>query len=113
MKVNEKSDVYSFGVVVLEVMMGRHPGELVSSLFYTHFQNILLMDVLDQRLPPPTDENANEIVLAIFLALECIRANPQSRPTMQTVSKELSSNRIQLQEPLNSIAMDQLLNPEM
>eukprot|EP00268_Persea_americana_P051642 TRINITY_DN5718_c0_g1_i3.p1 TRINITY_DN5718_c0_g1~~TRINITY_DN5718_c0_g1_i3.p1 ORF type:complete len:976 (-),score=148.85 TRINITY_DN5718_c0_g1_i3:472-3399(-) len=113
MKVNEKSDVYSFGVVVLEVMMGRHPGELISSLFYTHFQNILLMDVLDQRLPPPTEENAGEIVLAMFLALECIRANPQSRPTMQNVSKELSANRIQLQEPLNSIAMDQLLNPEM
>ncbi|PIN03851.1 Ras suppressor protein (contains leucine-rich repeats) [Handroanthus impetiginosus] len=32
MKVTEKSDVYSFGVVALEVMMGRHPGELISSL---------------------------------------------------------------------------------
>ncbi|CAI9276205.1 unnamed protein product [Lactuca saligna] len=29
---NEKCDVYSFGVVVLEVIMGKHPGDLVTSL---------------------------------------------------------------------------------
>ncbi|XP_042941175.1 MDIS1-interacting receptor like kinase 2-like isoform X1 [Carya illinoinensis] len=32
MTVTEKCDVYSFGVVALEVLMGRHPGELLSSL---------------------------------------------------------------------------------
>lgn len=31
MKVTEKSDVYSFGVVAMEVMMGKHPGELIST----------------------------------------------------------------------------------
>lgn len=112
MQVTEKSDVYSFGVVVLEVMMGRHPGELISSLFYTHCQNILLMDVLDQRLSPPTVETAGEVFLAMWVALECLRANPQSRPTMQNVCDRLSANRIQLQVPLSSITMYQLLDPE-
>jgi serine/threonine protein kinase len=32
MKVTEKCDVYSFGVVVLEIIMGRHPTELLTSL---------------------------------------------------------------------------------
>ncbi|KAK9930096.1 hypothetical protein M0R45_027153 [Rubus argutus] len=32
MEVNEKCDVYSFGVLALETIMGRHPGDLISSL---------------------------------------------------------------------------------
>ncbi|CAL8997338.1 unnamed protein product [Prunus brigantina] len=32
MKVTEKCDVYSFGVVTLEIIMGRHPGDVFSSL---------------------------------------------------------------------------------
>ncbi|KAL6011588.1 hypothetical protein ACLOJK_002036 [Asimina triloba] len=32
MRVTEKCDVYSFGVVTLEVIMGRHPGDLLSHL---------------------------------------------------------------------------------
>ncbi|KAL6214491.1 hypothetical protein ACLB2K_013925 [Fragaria x ananassa] len=32
MRVTDKCDVYSFGVVALEIMMGRHPGELLDSL---------------------------------------------------------------------------------
>ncbi|RVW43502.1 MDIS1-interacting receptor like kinase 2 [Vitis vinifera] len=58
MKVDYKTDVYSYGVVTLEVIMGRHPGELISSLLSSasssstspstadHF---LLNDVMDQR----------------------------------------------------------------
>ncbi|PON61565.1 Tyrosine-protein kinase, partial [Parasponia andersonii] len=32
MKVTEKCDVYSFGVLTLEVMMGKQPGDFISSL---------------------------------------------------------------------------------
>jgi serine/threonine protein kinase len=31
-RITDKCDVYSFGVVALEVMIGRHPKELLSSL---------------------------------------------------------------------------------
>ncbi|KAF8378422.1 hypothetical protein HHK36_029761 [Tetracentron sinense] len=49
MKVTEKCDVYSFGVVALEVIMGRHPGEFISSLPSSVCEDILLEDVLDPR----------------------------------------------------------------
>ncbi|RHN44153.1 putative protein kinase [Medicago truncatula] len=32
MVVNEKCDVYSFGLVALETLMGKHPGDILSSL---------------------------------------------------------------------------------
>ncbi|KAH9704155.1 MDIS1-interacting receptor like kinase 2 [Citrus sinensis] len=40
MVVTEKSDVYSFGVVALEVLMGKHPRELLSSLSSSLDKNI-------------------------------------------------------------------------
>ncbi|KAJ4756425.1 Leucine-rich receptor-like protein kinase family protein [Rhynchospora pubera] len=56
MQFTEKCDVYSFGVVALEIMMGQHPGDLLSSLpsVSSSLENdLLLKDVLDQRLTPP------------------------------------------------------------
>ncbi|KAG5234427.1 MDIS1-interacting receptor kinase [Salix suchowensis] len=38
MKVDEKCDVYSFGVVVLEVLLGRHPGDFISSLIISNYR---------------------------------------------------------------------------
>ncbi|KAL3504512.1 hypothetical protein ACH5RR_034353 [Cinchona calisaya] len=35
MKVNEKCDFYSFGVLTLEVIMGKHPGDFISSMLIT------------------------------------------------------------------------------
>ncbi|XP_039161199.1 MDIS1-interacting receptor like kinase 2 [Eucalyptus grandis] len=73
----EKCDVYSFGVVVLEIIMGKHPGNYVS------------LDVLDQRLLPPTNWHAQNIISVAALALACLRTNPQLRPTMTQISQEL------------------------
>ncbi|CAL5330086.1 unnamed protein product [Camellia sinensis] len=68
MEVNEKLDVYSFGVLTLEVLMGKHPSDLISSLSSSlrlpsslssssssppTAYDILLKDILDTRLPPP------------------------------------------------------------
>lgn len=113
MQVTKKCDVYSFGVVVLEVMMGSHPSELISSLPDSYSQNIPLMDVLDRRLPPPTVETAGEVVLAMALALQCMHSNPQFRPTMEHVSRKLSATRNQLRYPLDSITLYQLLDPDV
>ncbi|KAF3435015.1 hypothetical protein FNV43_RR22102 [Rhamnella rubrinervis] len=128
MKVTEKCDVYSFGVVTLEVFMGHHPGELTSSISTsssslsssslspssssspskTHAT--LLKNVLDNRLPSPTPDLADEIVAIIKLAFTCTDANPQFRPTMQHVCQELSTPKPTLCGPFHEVTLGQLLN---
>ncbi|KAL4594550.1 hypothetical protein ACB092_12G026900 [Castanea dentata] len=90
MAVTEKCDVYSFGVLVLEVLMGKHPGELITNLNSPTSTSAPLKDVLDDRLSPPKSlKIADELALVQNLALFCLRANPQSRPTMCSVCRQL------------------------
>lgn len=90
MAATERCDVYSFGVVALEIIMGRHPGELLSSLSaFKSVQDLTLNAVLDSRLPRPADVLVERgIVLVLDLALACLNSNPKLRPTMQHVSME-------------------------
>ncbi|XP_058082453.1 MDIS1-interacting receptor like kinase 2-like [Magnolia sinica] len=89
MRVTEKCDVYSFGVVALEVMMGSHLGELISSLSSSCGQDPLLKDMLDQRLSNPIAGVAQEVLFVLSMALACIWPDPDSRPTMRHVAQEL------------------------
>ena len=94
MQVTNKCDVYSFGVVALEVMMGRHPGELLVSLLSSVVSDdpvLLPKDVLDQRLAMPVGQLAEEVVFVVKVALACTQVAPESRPTMRFVAKELSA----------------------
>lgn len=92
MKVTEKCDVYSFGVLALEVIMGKHLGDIISSFSTASGnENMSLMDLLDQRLPPPTPEVEDELIIIARVAIDCRHSHPQSRPTMQMVSQVLSS----------------------
>ncbi|KAF3457402.1 hypothetical protein FNV43_RR02059 [Rhamnella rubrinervis] len=99
MEVNEKCDVYSFGVVTLEVIMGKHPRDLISSLSLpssssspaVHHQ-LLLRNVLDQRLSLPRNQVANQVVFIANIAIACLQASPQSRPTMKQVSYKLAAS---------------------
>ena len=99
MRLTDKCDVYSFGVVALEVMMGKHPREILSSLSLksrtatpvSDTIEFLLKDVLDQRLPPPTGKTAEEVVFVVTIALACVRDTPEARPTMRFVAQELSA----------------------
>ncbi|KAK7832335.1 mdis1-interacting receptor like kinase 2 [Quercus suber] len=90
MVVTEKCDVYNFGVLVLEILMGKHPGELITNLNSSTSTSVPFKDVLDDRLSPPKSlKIANELALMQNLALLCLRANPQSRPTMRSVCRQL------------------------
>ncbi|XP_042497236.1 MDIS1-interacting receptor like kinase 2-like isoform X3 [Macadamia integrifolia] len=97
MKVTQKCDVYSFGVLTLEVLMGRHPSELISTLLSSYSalpsteQMILLRDLLDKRLSPTTMDMVEELSSVMKLAISCLATNPQSRPDMHYVSEKLSS----------------------
>ncbi|KAF3968079.1 hypothetical protein CMV_008005 [Castanea mollissima] len=91
MVVTEKCDVYSFGMVALEILMGKHPGELLTSLSTLSSQNLMLKEILDQRLPPPNRSIAQDIFFAASVAFACLRTKPKSRPTMKWVSQECLS----------------------
>ncbi|WCJ33103.1 Leucine-rich repeat receptor-like protein kinase family protein [Euphorbia peplus] len=91
MVVTEKCDVYSFGVVALEILMGKHPGDLIS---LSSIKNIMLNEVLDQRLPVPrTKAVIQEIILATIIGLACLNDKPKARPTMKWVSQQFLSHR--------------------
>ncbi|KAJ6745115.1 PROTEIN KINASE PLANT-TYPE putative-RELATED [Salix purpurea] len=115
MKVTEKCDVYSFGVVTMEVMMGRHPGDLISSLSSPASsssssipliaQHALLKDVLDQRISLPKKGAAEGAVHIMKIALACLHPNPQSRPTMGKISSELATKWPPLPKPFCTITL--------
>ena len=112
MKVTEKCDVYSFGVVALEILMGRHPTELLTSLS-SSFQNVMLHEILDQRLPPPTHLVAQDIFLVATVAFACLHTKPKSRPIMKCLSQEFLSQKKPIAKPLHAFSLWQLKNQNM
>ncbi|KAL4269512.1 hypothetical protein GQ457_HM001270 [Hibiscus cannabinus] len=96
MRVDEKCDVYSFGVLTIEIVMGKHPGDLLSYLSsstpasVSNDQHVLLKDVIDQRLSAPVSRVAKDMVSITKVAFACLNGNPQLRPTMQQVAQALS-----------------------
>lgn len=72
---------------------------------------ISLKDVLDPCLSPPEGQVTQELVSATQLAMTCLRASPQSRPTMRQVSQELSIDRWQpIFQSFNMISLGQLFD---
>ncbi|KAI8016074.1 MDIS1-interacting receptor like kinase 2, partial [Camellia lanceoleosa] len=120
MEVNEKLDVYSFGIFTLEVLIGKHRGDLISSLSSSSrlssssssslptAYSILLTKFLDTCLPSLGTHVEKEVVLAAKIALACLHTDPQCRPTMQQVSVALSKQRPPLQKSFHSISLGQL-----
>ncbi|XP_026397493.1 MDIS1-interacting receptor like kinase 2-like [Papaver somniferum] len=117
MKVTEKCDVYSFGVLIFEVLMGRHPSEVItllsdlllpsSSLIPTETDQ-KLRDILDQRIEAPGNGLQKEIMYIAKVGISCLRGDPNTRPTMQEISVELSlsaKSRPSLAKPLETITL--------
>ena len=112
MIVNEKCDVYSFGVLALEIIMGKHPRDLISHFVPTsmapHVHDLLLADILDQRPPQPTKPIDGEVILIVRLAIACLSQNPRSRPTMEQVSKAFGTGKSPLDDQFPMIRLGQL-----
>ncbi|KAL7609349.1 hypothetical protein Lser_V15G11998 [Lactuca serriola] len=89
MVANEKCDVYSFGVFALEVIMGKHPGDLITSLPTLASDYLVPENVEDSRIPPPSSQVEKQVCLVLSLARACLNSNPLERPTMQQVSNRL------------------------
>ncbi|KAK9288255.1 hypothetical protein L1049_016705 [Liquidambar formosana] len=78
MKVTKKCDVYSFGVLALEVIKGKHPGDLISTLSSASTtENVQPNDVFDQRLSPPTLQVEGELISIIYVEVVDHRCNTQ------------------------------------
>ncbi|KAL5807744.1 hypothetical protein ACOSQ3_028435 [Xanthoceras sorbifolium] len=126
MHVTEKCDVYSFGIVALEILLGRHPGELLSFLSspsssssssstFSSVHKMKLIDLLDQRLLPPNNQMVIQDILHVStIAFACLHSKPKSRPTMQLISQEFLSRRMPLKsKSFQEISVQQLRNQEM
>ncbi|KAB1228077.1 hypothetical protein CJ030_MR4G024757 [Morella rubra] len=115
MRITEKCDVYSFGVVVVEILIGRHPTELLTSLASSSIsQNVMLNEIFDKRLPPPTRQDAHDIFLVATMTFECLHAKSKSRPTMKSLSQEfLAHKKTILAKPLDAISFWQLISQEV
>ena len=111
--VTKKCDVYSFGVLALEILMGTHPGELLTSLSSKTPQNMMLNEILDQRLPPPNHLVAQDVFFVATIAFACLCAKPKFRPTMKWVSQEFLSHKKPKMNPLNAVSLWQLRNQEI
>ncbi|KAJ8774902.1 hypothetical protein K2173_019906 [Erythroxylum novogranatense] len=113
MVVNEKCDVFSFGVVVLETIMGRHPEEIVSTItLQRDCPSLMLKDVLDSRLSYPNNsqEVAQSLVLAVSIALACLRFHANSRPSMEQVCGQFLGPRSSLPVTLHHVSLRDLMN---
>ena len=121
MEVSEKCDVYSFGVVTLEIIMGKHPGDLFSSFLSISSSSssssssalpahqIPIVDVLDQRISPPMHQVASQVVSLVKIAFSCLNSSPKSRPTMKQVSHFLSTPMLHLSKPIHMMTCGELL----
>ncbi|XP_028801581.1 MDIS1-interacting receptor like kinase 2-like [Neltuma alba] len=64
--VSEKCDVFSFGVLAFEILMGKHPGDLISHVHsFDDDPNINFKKILDPRLSPPKEQQKlmKEVIL--------------------------------------------------
>ncbi|XP_062218842.1 probable leucine-rich repeat receptor-like protein kinase At1g35710 [Phragmites australis] len=110
MVLTEKCDVYSFGVVTLEVVMGKHPGDLLLPFFCRTEQHTRLKDILDQRIVAPTSNEEKDIILLVLVAFGCLQIDPKARPTMQQVYQALTNRSypMPILKPLHEVKLQNL-----
>lgn len=93
MKITEKSDVYSFGVVLLEILTGRKPvesteGDAVDIVRWVQEKvrgGQGDRSILDRRLVGLPECQLGEFEEVLGIALLCVSAIPNGRPTMREV----------------------------
>ncbi|KAH7283236.1 hypothetical protein KP509_35G067000 [Ceratopteris richardii] len=94
-RLTHKSDVYSFGVVLLELITGRPPiqgGKYVVREIRTAYAQGGMEQVVKSMVDPKLKDYPLEALEKLVkLALVSVEDNPQRRPTMTEVMKEVES----------------------
>jgi len=93
MVITEKCDVYSFGVLTMEVVMRKHPGDLLLPFFYRTEQCTKLKDILDHRIIVPTSDEEKDIILLMLMlvAFACLQICPKAKQKMQQAYQALTN----------------------
>ncbi|KAI9118059.1 hypothetical protein K1719_010391 [Acacia pycnantha] len=90
-KLTDKSDVYSFGVVLLELLTGKPPishGKNLVREVTVAYQSGEVFSVVDGRMGPYPSEHIGKF---LDLALKCCKDEPDARPKMAEVARELEN----------------------
>ncbi|KAM6573560.1 hypothetical protein CsatA_017640 [Cannabis sativa] len=73
-------------------------------------RDMLLIDILDKRLPRPTSGVvARDVVLVAAIAFACLNVKPQCRPTMKHVSQQFLARKGLLAKAFASFSVGQLI----
>lgn len=93
-KINEKADVYSLGILLLELLTRRKSGDhnVEEAPFRAFVSNYVesnrLTEIVDQSILSERI-NGNELVSLAKIALCCTQENPENRPMITDVAKQL------------------------
>ncbi|WVY93625.1 hypothetical protein V8G54_032713 [Vigna mungo] len=90
-KLTDKSDVYSLGVVFLELLTGMHPishGKNIVREVNIAYQSGVIFSIIDGRMGSYPSEHVEKF---LTLALKCSEDEPEARPRMTEVVRELEN----------------------
>ncbi|KAK7305564.1 hypothetical protein VNO77_43470 [Canavalia gladiata] len=90
-KLTDKSDVYSLGVVFLEILTGMQPishGKNIVREVNVAYQSGVIFSIIDGRMGSYPSEHVEKF---LTLALKCCEDEPEARPKMAEVVRELEN----------------------
>jgi hypothetical protein len=95
-RATEKADVYGFGVLLLELLSGKRPTDsafIEKGLNIVGWLNILVKENRPRDIVDPYCEGVQmeSFEALLHVAIQCVSANPEHRPTMHRVVQVLES----------------------